>query len=128
MKPVAQPAPLALSKTPTSHQKEDRANMLLLRPKQWNRDQLIAWLQLKHLLLLEQQTANTVVPMDMNGFKVMRMTISQLGETFFSKLEKPLATGRAATLYRMLRVQDDLTARMEFKQYVQLKKRRLQAQ
>jgi hypothetical protein len=81
-------------------------------PRTWDHNQLVAFLQSKTLF----HDIATLVPKDMNGRTIFRLTIPELQQTFYAKDEK--GYGQAEKLYRSLRAESDRLARLDLKQRV----------
>jgi len=87
------------SKTQTA----DSSSEELVYPKAWNHDALSEWLTRKHLIC---DDVSRVVPGNMNGRQIMKMTKSQLQQTFFFKDSNDGSMKKADLLYRCLRAEN----------------------
>ncbi|GKY93213.1 hypothetical protein MPSEU_000289100 [Mayamaea pseudoterrestris] len=78
-------------------------------PKNWTREQLVAFLISKRLL-----SPTSVVPESMTGRQIMRMAKPQLRHAFFADYEQDCMP-KVDVLFQSLRAENDRVARLEFK-------------
>jgi len=101
---VAQGEEPADCRSPTENTlMSDSGNLTL--PRQWTHDELVCWMTRKRLL-------GSVVPPDVNGHFVMRMSKRQLKNAFYDVLDDV----KSERLFLALRAENDRVARLRVKQ------------